>query len=709
MSILTISNLSLSFGAFDVFRGITASIPNDGKIGLIGPNGIGKTSLLLILAGLLAPTTGGVHVARGRRLGYLRQEAVEAFADHDNALFAEMLTAFEALRAQEARLRALETRMAAGDHTPELLAEYGAAQADFEHAGGYDYELRIHRTLEGLGFDKTQHQMSLRHLSGGQKTRALLARLLLEQPDLLILDEPTNHLDAEAVEWLERTLAEWPGALLVVSHDRYFLDNVVNHIWEMSRAGVEVFRGNYTAYLNQRDERYERQAQVFEEEKARLQKEIDFVQRNIARLSTNARAVGLLKRVHRDLLIIDTYGIQALRGDQSWLELGISLPSSTIGVIDAIRKINALEPPSNRHAKLKVRLKPERVSGELVVRTYGLQVGYPGNPLFAAPDIVLTRGECAAVVGPNGAGKTTFLKILLGQLPPLAGSVKLGASLKVGYFAQAQDALDPALTVMEELRRHKYLPDGEARGYLAQYLFRGEDVYKRVESLSGGERARLALAILALEGANLLLLDEPTNHLDIPAQEVLQEVLENFAGTILLVSHDRYLIDRLATQIWEVRAGRLNVFAGGYKEWVASKAGAPVATQDIREAQGRVRAAPANGAPVPKANGRGAGEKARAASKVAVAAPAEGRRAPADSQRGSAAERRQRAAEKKRAKALADLEEKIALKEAELAALGDLMQSAGDDHVRVRELGEEYAYAQAALEELMRAWEQFHA
>ncbi|MBP7692567.1 MAG: ABC-F family ATP-binding cassette domain-containing protein [Anaerolineales bacterium] len=660
MSILTTSNIGLSFGAFDVFSRVTVSIPNDGKIGLIGPNGIGKTSLLLIMAGQMPATTGAVHLARGRRLGYLRQEAVEAFADRDNALFAEMLTAFEALRAQEARLRELEARMAAGDHTPESLAEYGAAQAAFEHAGGYAYEQRITQTLEGLGFEKSQHAMPLRHLSGGQKTRALLARLLLEQPDLLILDEPTNHLDADAVEWLERALREWPGALLVVSHDRYFLDNVVNTIWEMSRAGMEVFHGNYTAYLNQRDERYERQVQVFAEEKARLLKEIDFVQRNIARASTNARAVGLLKRVHRDLLIIETYGLQALRSDQSWLELGISLPSSTIGVVDAIRQINALEAPSNRRLRLKVRLKPERVSGELVVRTYGLQVGYPGNPLFLAPDVVLTRGECAAVIGPNGAGKTTFLKTLLGQLPPLAGHVKLGASLQVGYFAQAQDALDVTQTVIEELRRHRYMPDGEARSYLAQYLFRGEDVYKRVEALSGGERARLALAILALEGANLLLLDEPTNHLDIPAQEVLQEVLENFAGTILLVSHDRYLIDRLGTQIWEVRAGQLTVFAGTYKEWAARK------TETRPPAEVRPAAPPP---PV---------------SKVALAP-----------ERGA----------KKRARALADLEEKVALKEAELATLGDLMQSAGEDHARVRALGEDYAYAQTELEQLLAAWE----
>ncbi len=682
MSILSFSNLGLSFGAFDLFRGLTESVPNDGKIGLIGPNGIGKTSLLQILAGLSAPTTGGVHVARGRRLGYLRQEAIEAFADDENTVFGEMLTVFNALRAQEVRLRDLEARMAAGDHSPALLDEYGAAQADFEHAGGYAYELRITQTLEGLGFDKGQHATPLRHLSGGQKTRALLAKLLLQQPDLLILDEPTNHLDSDAVEWLEQTLADWPGALLIVSHDRYFLDHVVNLVWEMSRAGIDAFHGNYSAYLLQRDERWERHRQVFREEKARLQKEIDFVQRNIARQSTNARAVGLLKRIHRDLLVIEQYGLPALRSGRSWSEMGISLPSSLIGVVDAIRQINALEPPSGRQARPKVRLDPQRVSGELVVRTYGLRVGYPGNALFTVPDLELRRGECAAVVGPNGAGKTTFLKTLLDQLAPLAGTVKLGASLNVGYFAQAQDALPAEKTVMEALQAHRYMPPGEARNYLAQYLFRGEDVFKRVELLSGGERARLALAILALEGANLLLLDEPTNHLDIPAQEVLQDVLEDYAGTILLVSHDRYLIDRLATQVWEVRGGRLTVFKGTYREWVAAKSG--------------VAAPPA--APPAAVNGKAANGRAPVAARAAQppAAPL-----PEPPKRSLSADR----AAKKRAQQLFALEEKIALKEAELATLTDLMQSAGDDHARVRELSEEYAYAQADLEALLAEWE----
>ena len=569
MSLLSATHVSQSFGAVDVFKNISVSLPNDGKIGLIGPNGVGKTTLLLILAGLSQPTTGGVSLARGRRVGYLRQEAVEAFAARENAVYAEMLTVFAGVIAQQERLHEMEAAMATEALSEELLEAYSAERESFEQAGGYDYELRIQQTLQGLGFGKSQWETPIAHLSGGQKTRALLARLLLEQPDLLILDEPTNHLDVEAVEWLETTLRLWPGALLIVSHDRYFLDHVVNTVWDMSRLGLEVYRGNYSAYLRQREERWERMQLVFEEEKARLLREIDFVKRNIARASTNARAVGLLRRLSRDLVLIDHFGIQGLRNGMSWSETG--LHAVPLGADEALRRINALESPVSHLPRLRVNLNVTHQSGATVLRTKRLQVGYPDTSLFTSPDLDLQSGECAALIGPNGAGKTTFLKTLLQQLPPLAGEVRLGHNVKVGYFAQAQDGLNPDSTVLDELQRHKTLPPGRARSYLAQYLFRGDDVFKPISALSGGERARLALARLALDGANLLLLDEPTNHLDIPAQEVLQEVLEHFEGTLLLVSHDRYLVDRLATQIWELRDGRLCVFKGRYQEYTTRR------------------------------------------------------------------------------------------------------------------------------------------
>jgi ATP-binding cassette subfamily F protein 3 len=310
MSLLTVTNLGQSFGGSDIFSGISFSIPDDARIGLVGPNGIGKTSLLQILVGVATPKHGSVQIARGRTLGYLRQEAVDAFAARDHTVYAEMLTVFAVVLQHAAELRAMETQMADGDHSPELMTRYSAAQESFEREGGYDYEVRIAQVLEGLGFPRAQWEMPLRHLSGGQKTRALLARLLLEAPDLLILDEPTNHLDVEAVEWLERTLRNWKGALLVVSHDRYFLDAVADRIWEMSRQGMELYRGNYTAYVRQRQERWERREQVYEAEKERLEKEIEYIRRNIAGQNTNI-AKGKLKRLSRSWWLLPLWAWKA--------------------------------------------------------------------------------------------------------------------------------------------------------------------------------------------------------------------------------------------------------------------------------------------------------------------------------------------------------------------------------------------------------------
>ncbi|HEY9076572.1 MAG TPA: ABC-F family ATP-binding cassette domain-containing protein [Anaerolineaceae bacterium] len=566
MSILAADSLGLSFGAFDLFKGISVSIANDSKIGLIGPNGIGKTSLLLILAGINQPTTGRVTIARGKKLGYLRQEAVEAFADRDNTVYAEMLTVFSGLQEQENFLRALEDQMAAGETSSALLDAYGKAQEAYEQAGGYDYDVRIQQTLEGLGLGKKHWHTPLNHLSGGQKTRALLARLLLEKPDLLMLDEPTNHLDVDAIEWLERTLRDWQGAVLIVSHDRYFLDNTTNMIWEMSSTGIETFTGNYSAYLLQRQERWEYLERVFEEEKTRLLNEVDFIQRNWVRASTHARALGLLRRLSRDLAIVQNFGILALRSGKKWSEFDLHV-DRPLDVIEAVRAVNAITLPNNRPAVIHPRIKTDQVSGNIIITAREVTIGYPGHMLFTAHDVELHRGECAALIGPNGSGKTTFLKVLLGMLPALKGEVRTG-SIKVGYFAQAHDNFDPQKTVIEEFVSHKMMDAEPARKLLAQYLFHGEDVFKPVSTLSGGERARLALAILALDGANVLLLDEPTNHLDISAREALQEVLDAFTGTILLVSHDRYLIDHLATQIWEIKDNKLVVFKGTYREYI---------------------------------------------------------------------------------------------------------------------------------------------
>ena len=670
MSMLTLTNLGQAYGDFDVFAGINASIPNDAKIGLVGPNGIGKTSLLRVLAGLDAPHAGSVHVSQGTRIGYLRQEAMDAFAERTSTIYAEMLTVFGNIKAQEAALQELEARMAAGETSAELLHEYSEAQQAFEIAGGYEYETRISQVLYGLGFDKEDWDTPLLLLSGGQKTRALLARLLLESPDLLILDEPTNHLDVQAIEWLEGTLKTWPGALLIVSHDRYFLDRVVDRIWEMSRAGIESYRGNYSAYLLQRQERWERREVEFNAIKEKFLKELDYVKRNIARDATVAMARGRLKRLIREVRVVQAGGLQIML-DKNWGQVmdQVEISEARWGVMDVEQAIKSLHSPIQRPPELAMRLKTTLRSGNLVLRTTAMEIGFPGTLLFQSDPIQLERQECAALIGPNGTGKTTFLRTLMGQLTPLSGKITFGSSLKVGYFAQTQDRLNPDNTVLDELLRHKHMMLGPARNYLAQYLFRGEDVFKPVKLLSGGERGRLALAILALEGANLLLLDEPTNHLDIPAQEVLQQVLESFEGTILLVSHDRYLIDRLATQVWELRAGRLHVFPGTYSAYVAERESA-----------------------------------AMAAKVMAAEQRAENRRAPTD-------DRLSKNDAKRRERAVAEVEATIHRLEQQLAKIEHDLQSAShaQDFERVQKLSAAYSQTQASLEASMENWAELAA
>lgn len=661
---LTLHSLSFAFGDYDVFLGISASIPNDGKIGLVGPNGIGKTTLLRVIAGLAQPSTGSVSLARGTRIGYLRQEAVQAFAGHHNTVHDEMLRVFEGIQELEERMATLEAHMAV-QPSDALMEEYSAAQEAFESAGGYDYEQRIGQVLYGLGFKREDWNLKISVLSGGQKTRALLARLLLERPDLLILDEPTNHLDVQAVEWLESMLKTWDGALLIVSHDRYFLDNVVNHIWEMGAAGFESYRGNYSAYVRQRQDRWERRETEFAAVKQRFLDELDYIKRNIARDATKNQAVGRLRRLIREVRVVEAGGIDLLLS-KNWGQVMDEVDISTAkwGVADVEGAIKSLRSPLVRPPQLNLKLKTTLRSGNLVLRSTELAIGYPSKSLFRADPIQLERGECAALIGPNGSGKTTFLRNLMGQLAPLQGDLKFGSALKVGYFAQAHEGLNPDNTVLDELLRHKQMLLGPARNYLAQYLFRADDVYKPVRALSGGERGRLALALLALEGANFLLLDEPSNHLDIPAQEVLQQVLEQFDGTILLVSHDRYLIDRLATQIWELVDGHMRVFPGTYAEMLAA----------------RERA-------LERSRQQAAQERASTRS-------------------GYATSKQGRSEDRKRSRAVADAENRVHALEALLAQIEQEMHDAGgaQDVGTIERLGKSYVETQQMLDEAMETW-----
>jgi len=536
MSLITAANLSKAYGPDDIFSGISLSIPGNARIGLVGVNGVGKTTLLRILLGEEEASSGAVHRAKALRMGYLPQEAV---TDSRRTLWDECLSAMEDLIEMQRHLREMENSMAADPHDSGLIERYGALQHRFDRLGGFTFEHEIERTLTGLGFHKDEYSKPLNILSGGQRTRAVLARLLLSNPDLLLLDEPTNHLDIQAMEWLESYLKTWDGAAVMVSHDRYFLDQAATVIWEMT-PGLEVYRGNYSAYLLQREERYEHELKEFEAQQEFIAKEEDYIKRNMAGQNTR-QAQGRLKRLERLL------------------------------------KDARLAPPQQSR-RIHFNLGSVERSGDLVIRTYGLKIGYHDdkNLLINAPDLVLIRGEIAAVMGPNGVGKTTFLKTLLGKLPPLAGKVELGASVKVGYFAQAHEGLHSNWTLVKEIQYvAPHMLEPEVRNYLAKFLFTGDDVFKEINVLSGGERGRLALACLALKGANLLLLDEPTNHLDLPSQEILQRILVEFKGTVLLVSHDRYLVDAVATQVWEAypEEKSLITFKGNYSQLKAEQAG----------------------------------------------------------------------------------------------------------------------------------------
>jgi ATP-binding cassette subfamily F protein 3 len=574
MIILQAKGLAQSFGAEDIFENVELRLLARERVGLVGPNGCGKTTLLQILAGRQEARAGEVTHSPGLTIGYLQQEAVLTFAGQDNTIYEEMLTVFAALTTQEAQLRELEAQMTAGDVSEAVLDGYGRIQHTYDLGGGYQYQQEIKRVLQGLGFAPESWNTPLTHLSGGQKTRILLGRLLLEQPDLLILDEPTNHLDVTAVEWLEATLRTWPGSLIIVSHDRYFLDRVVTHIWELTPTALKSYKGSYTSYIQQREREWAREEELFQAEKERLESELEFVRKNIAGGKTDI-AKGKLKRLTRDIVLLEEHGVMSVQG-QSWLQIGER--TRTLTVNEAAQRLNNLPPPNARHPKLNIRLKPEQRSGRFVLRSKKLEIGYPGHSLFISDDLNLERLDCAALIGANGSGKSTFLRTLMGEISPLRGKLRFGEELIRGYFAQGHEQLHLDRRVLDELLAHKAMPVEEARRYLAQYLFRGDDVFKQVGDLSGGERGRLALALLALDGANFLLLDEPTNHLDIPSQEVLQAVLEQFDGTIVLVSHDRYLVDRLATQMWELRDGRLHLFNGTYQEFLAARAGAVAET-----------------------------------------------------------------------------------------------------------------------------------
>lgn len=642
----------MSYGPLDVFAGVSCTIAADDRIGLVGPNGEGKTTLLRIFADELTPTAGKVHMRKGLRWGYLPQIPPPAT---DKTLWDDMLDVFAALRQEEAALAELEQKLADPQADESLLQAYAERQQAFEIKGGYEYPVRIQQTLTGLGFKPDQFHVPLVQLSGGQRTRALLARILLQKPDLLFLDEPTNHLDLQAVEWLEHVLLGWKGAMVIVAHDRYFLDRVVTRIWELAWGELTAYRGNYSHYVQQREARREQMRKAYESQQAFIAKEQDYIRRNIAGQNTR-QAKGRRTRLQRML---------------------------------AQQRLVA----PHKHKQMTLDMRARLRSGTLVLATHNLAIGYRARPLpakreersggyvyvaeqppqpddtllFRAEDVTLKRQERVGLIGPNGSGKTSFIKTLLGQIPPLAGELRVGASVRIGYLAQIQSNLPANATLLDVLMSaDPQLTVAETRHWLARFLFTGDDVYKTVSSLSGGQRSRLALAILSRQDTNFLVLDEPTNHLDIESQEVLQGMIKRFEGSVLLVSHDRYLIDALATQVWAIEGGRLRPYKGNYSAYLAAR------QKEAQETETKSTSL-------------------------------------TDSQRHrklSQAERRKRRMQEKRQAEAEALEGQIHELEAELERIGNDLAKASQEMQldEVQRLGEVYAEAENRLHKLIEKW-----
>ena len=534
MPIVSILQLGKSFGAERIFSGVNFQIDEHDSIGLVGPNGAGKSTLLNILAGREEPDEGSVAVARNTRIGYLTQ--VVDFQPH-NTLREEMLTVFSHLHEWERELNALAQEMASSPDgaQEQLLAHYADLQVRLEHAGGYTYENRVEQVLDGLGFTREQQSSSVMQLSGGQQTRAALGKLLLQEPDLLLMDEPTNHLDLAALEWLETYLSTWKGALVIVAHDRYFLDKVVSRTIEMAFGRIEEYPGNYTKYLSLREERMERRLREYEAQQAHIAHTEDFIRRYKA---------GQRSR--------------EARGRQKLLD-----------------RLERVERPQD-FPEMHFEFTPITDSGLIVLSTQKLSVGYGRDRksptveptvLVQVADLELLRGDRVGLIGPNGAGKTTLLKTLIGEIPPVGGQVQIGHNVRIGYYSQTHGGLDMQRTILDEVRQASTFSEEGARSFLGRFLFSGDDVFKSISSLSGGERSRVALAKLTLQGPNVMILDEPTNHLDLQSRQFLEEILGEFEGTLLFVSHDRYFIDSLATKVWAIEDGVLIPYMGNYTEY----------------------------------------------------------------------------------------------------------------------------------------------
>ena len=527
--LLKVANLAKYFGERTLFSGVGFEIRRGEKVGLVGPNGAGKTTLLRCLLGSESTDGGQVTWYRNCATGYVQQAADFG----GRTVLEELKQAYQDVLAWEKSMRELEQQIAAqGDGTqPGLLDEYAEVMARFEHAGGYSMDSRIRQVSIGLGFSEQELSRKAEEFSGGQKTRIALARELVRQPDFLILDEPTNHLDLERTEWLESYLREYPGAVLVISHDRYFLDAVTRRTLELENTSLQEYSAGYSGYLTQKAERLEAAVSAYEQQQEKIAETEEYIRRYKAGIKS-----------------------KQARGRQSQLN-----------------RLERLDRPEIREAMQFFFPDCEEIP-ERMAEFIQVSGGYDAVPIFEKLSFLLRGGEKVALLGPNGVGKTTVLRLLLGELQPMQGRVKSSPRARIGYYAQEFEELNDAVRVIDELVYQCALTEDRARKILGRFLFRGDDVFKTVGDLSGGEKARLAILKIILSGANFLVMDEPTNHLDIPARESVEEAMDAFPGTILLVSHDRYLIDRIADRVLVFEQEGLVSYPGNYSDYKAALA-----------------------------------------------------------------------------------------------------------------------------------------
>ncbi|MRM99412.1 ABC-F family ATP-binding cassette domain-containing protein [Lactobacillus taiwanensis] len=542
MIIAQAQDLEQRFGGNTIFSNISFSVPDNARIGLVGPNGAGKTTLLKIMTGQQEPTSGQFTINKGLKVGYIAQENG---LDEEKTIWDEMLTVFNDLIEKNKKITKMQEQIADHPEDEELLKHYDQLAYAFEQEGGFTYQAEIKSILNGFNFKENTWNKVIGTLSGGEKTRLAFVKLLLQKPPVLLLDEPTNYLDLDTLDWLEAFLKNYQGAIITVSHDQYFLDHLANQIFELNFGKLTTFKGNYSQYVKERELMDSQQEAAYEKQQEKIKKEEEFIQKNLVRASTTKRAQSRRK------------------------------------VLD---KMERIKPPKHKQ-KVRINFTSERPSGKEVLIAKDLTIGYPDKVMVSDIDFQVNKNDRVAIIGPNGIGKSTLLKTIMKKLKPKDGSIKYGASLDIGYYDQELQSLDPSKTVLDTIwDRHKTMPEKDVRSILASFLFTAEDIDKTVGQLSGGQKARLTLTVLSLEKDNFLLMDEPTNHLDIEAKEVLEEALDNYDGTLLFVSHDRYFINELANKIISVRDGHAKIYNGNYSYYLDEKAKQAAAAQEA-EAQ----------------------------------------------------------------------------------------------------------------------------